>query len=75
MVLDVLYGYGVEIEQSGQDFFAHKTGFTEKSLLAALNRSGFSKTFSMVGNLEIDVLAFKGAPDQFARKLFGLPDD
>ena len=29
MVLDVLYGYSVEIERSGQDFYAHKTGFTE----------------------------------------------
>jgi hypothetical protein len=75
MVLDVLYGYGVEIEQSGQDFFAHKTGFTQKSLLAALNRSGFSETFSMVGNLTIEVLAFKGVPDKFACKLFGLPDN
>lgn len=41
MVLDVLYGYGVEIEQSGKDFFAHKTGFTQKSLTAALIKSGF----------------------------------
>ena len=31
-VLDVIYGYAAEIESSGQDFFAHKTGFTEKSL-------------------------------------------
>ena len=41
MVLDVLYGYGKEIEQSGEDFFAHKTGFTEKSLLKALQTAGF----------------------------------
>jgi len=27
-VRDVFYGYGREIEQSGQDFYAHKTGFT-----------------------------------------------
>lgn len=75
MVLDVLYGYSVEIERSGQDFYAHKTGFTEKSLLAALNRAGFSKTYSTTGNLEISALAFKGEPDQAARALFGLPDD
>ena len=41
-VRDVIYGYGAEIESSGNDFFAHKTGFTEKSLLAALQRAGFS---------------------------------
>ena len=75
MVLDVLYGYGVEIERSGQDFFAHKTGFTQKSLLNALHRSGFAKTYSMVGNLEISALAFKGEPDQTTRALFDLPDD
>ena len=75
MVLDVLYGYSVEIEQSKQDFYAHKTGFTQKSLLAALDRSGFSKTYSMVGDFEIDVLAFNGVPDKFARSLFRLPQD
>ena len=75
MVLDVLYGYGSEIERSGRDFFAHKTGFTPKSLLKALHRSGFSKTYSVAGNLEINALAFKGAPDPGARELFKLPDD
>ena len=75
MVLDVLYGYSVEIERSQQDFFAHKTGFTQKSLVAALQRSGFSKTYSMTGNLEINALAFKGVPDQFTRSLFNLADE
>jgi SAM-dependent methyltransferase len=75
MVLDVLYGYSVEIESSGQDFYAHKTGFTEKSLLAALEKAGFSKTYSMTGNLEISAIAFKGNPDQVALELFGLPYD
>ena len=75
MVLDVLYGYGVEIERSGQDFFAHKTGFTEKSLLKALQLSGFSALYSQAGKLEIDCLAFKGRPDSTTRALFSLPDD
>ena len=74
-VLDVLYGYGIEIEQSGQDFYAHKTGFTQKSLLAALQRSGFSRTYSAAGDLEINALAFKGMPDQVTRALFNLPHD
>jgi ubiquinone/menaquinone biosynthesis C-methylase UbiE len=72
MVLDVLYGYTVEIERSGQDFFAHKTGFTQKSLVGALQRAGFSKIYSVPGNLEINALAFKGVPDQMACALFGL---
>jgi hypothetical protein len=75
MVLDVLYGYSVEIERSGQDFYAHKTGFTEKSLLAALDRAGFSKTYPMTGNLEISAIALKGEADTTAQGLFGLPDD
>jgi ubiquinone/menaquinone biosynthesis C-methylase UbiE len=74
-VLDVLYGLGVEIEQSGQDFFAHKTGFTQKSLSTALGKSGFSKIYSGVGHLEIGALAFKGVPDPFTRALFNLPLD
>ncbi len=72
-VVDVIYGYGVEIERSGQDFYAHKTGFTPKSLLSALNKAGFSQTYTKVGNLEVDALAFKGTPDPFARTLFALP--
>ncbi len=74
-VLDVLYGYGVKIEQSGQDFFAHKTGFTQKSLNSVLQKTGFSKIYSLVGNLEINAIAFKGVPDQIARSLFNIPAD
>lgn len=73
MVSDVLYGHSVEIERSGQDFFAHKTGFSEKSLLNALNLAGFSKMFTIVGNLEINALAFKGTPDPATLAFFGLP--
>ncbi len=75
MVLDVLYGYGAEIEQSGQDFYAHKTGFTQKSLLAALHKAGFLKTFCARAHLEVTALAFKGTPNKNACKLFGLPND
>lgn len=73
MVLDVLYGYSVEIERSSQEFYAHKTGFTEKSLNAALDRAGFSQTYSVSGNLEINALAFKGRPNPSYLELFGLP--
>jgi SAM-dependent methyltransferase len=72
MVLDVLYGHGEQIARSGQDFFAHKTGFTNKSLLAALHAAGFSKVFSRTGMMEIDALAFKGAPDQATCALLGI---
>lgn len=75
MVLDVLYGYSVEIERSGQDFFAHKTGFTQKSLEKALRNAGFSKIYTAATNLDVVALAFKGTPDATARQLFDLPPD
>ena len=72
-VLDVLYGYGKEIEESGQDFYAHKTGFTKKSLVKALQEAGFKKHFVRTGNLEITVFAFRNEPLQSMREAFGLP--
>lgn len=72
-VLDVLYGYGVEIERSGHDFFAHKTGFSKKSLERALQDAGFTNICTGVQALEVVAVAFKGAPDEFARALFQLP--
>jgi hypothetical protein len=74
-VLDVLYGYQIEIERSGNDFYAHKTGFTRQSLLKALKRAGFSKIFSAAQNLEVTALAFKTVPDEVTRTLFNLPPE
>ncbi len=74
-VLDVIYGYGKEIERSGADFYTHKTGFTQKSLVGALARAGFSQTYTALGNLEIVAIAFKGEPDPGAKALFGFPLD
>jgi len=71
-VRDVIYGYGVEIERSGNDFFAHKTGFTEKSLISILTSSGFPYVFVGASNLEVTALAFLNPPDAPARKLLGL---
>jgi len=62
LVLDVIYGWNVEIERSGKDFYAHKTGFTQKSLVDALQRSGFSAVWSMAGSYEVGAFAFKGFP-------------
>lgn len=71
-VIDVIYGLGREIEESGSDFFAHKTGFTEKSLLARLYMSGFETVFTSASNLEIRAIAFKAEPTEFAKELLGL---
>jgi SAM-dependent methyltransferase len=58
-VRDVFYGYGREIEQSGQDFYAHKTGFTRTSLTRALEGAGFTtvRTLEPLGGYEVRVAA------------------
>lgn len=69
-VRDVIYGFGAQIERSGIDFFAHKTGFTKKSLLSALRLAGFSTVAIGSGKLEISALAFKNEPDEHTARLF-----
>jgi len=71
-VRDVIYGYAVEIERSGNDFFAHKTGFTQDSLIAMLNGCGFPYVYASSGNLEVLAYAFKNKPSEFAIKLNSL---
>ena len=72
-VQDVIYGYGKEIETSGNDFYAHKTGFTQKSLRAVLNAAGFPMIYIVTGNLEVRALAFKDKPSEYVTTLFNLP--
>jgi SAM-dependent methyltransferase len=72
-VRDVLYGHSGEIESSGTDFYAHKTGFTRKALMRFIQESGFPVVFIKPGDLEIIALAFKGAPGPYATALFNLP--
>ena len=71
-VKDVMYGWGKEIEESGQDYYAHKTGFTEKSLLELLYRCGFSHVFSGKADLEICAFAFLRLPDAATCLALGL---
>lgn len=72
MVLDVLYGFSKQIEQSGQDFYAHKTGFTRKSLIKILRQIGFSEVYVACNHYEIKAMAFKGKPEAWAMDLLGL---
>lgn len=71
-VIDVIYGWGLEIECSGNDFYAHKTGFTEKSLSACLRAAGFAVVITQARDLEIAALAFKSDPPAYAVELFQL---
>ena len=75
LVRDVIYGWGAEIQQSGQDYYAHKTGFTPISLIKILTQSGFPHIY--VGsndNLELLGIAFKNPPSEQTKKLFNLID-
>lgn len=73
MVRDVIYGWGKEIERSGCDFFAHKTGFTEKSLTNLLDTAGFPWIFTNTGdNLEITAFAFKDEPSEYLTQLLNI---
>ena len=74
-VKDVLYGYGAEIESSGQTFFCHKTGFTPKSLVRTLKAAGFERVYSSSGPWEALALGFKGRPDDGLRARFRLQAD
>jgi len=74
-VRDVIYGYGVEIERSGNHFYGHKTGFTQKSLLSILKIAGFPWAFTQVGNLEVMAIAFPEKPTEYAARLFDLPNN
>ena len=72
-VRDVIYGWGAEIARSGHDYYAHKTGFTESSLRAALYVAGFPFVFTRAGNLEVQAIAFSAPPARYALELFELP--
>jgi predicted SAM-dependent methyltransferase len=74
-VHDVVYGWGKEIEESGEDFYAHKTGFTEASLRAALNNAGFSQVWIAESNNDfaLAALGFKDNPTPAQRTLLKLP--
>ena len=71
---DVMYGLQSEIVSSGQDFYAHKTGFTNKSLMKFLSQGGFRHIFLAEGvELAVHALAFKTEPTARQRALLDLP--
>ncbi len=72
-VNDVIYGFGRKIEESGQGFFAHRNGFTHRSLVRALQSAGFAVVFTGSLPYEVSALAFKAAPSPEQRALLGLP--
>ena len=71
--LDVLYGHAGMIEQSGQDYYANRTGFTSRTLANVVEASGFGPMFCQQGNLELNLISFNGSPDPELAGLFNIP--
>jgi hypothetical protein len=73
-VCDVIYGFGKQIEISGVDFYAHKTGFTPASLRAALIQAGFPHVFVVVSEdaFEVRAVAFRSEPAERLRAMLHL---
>lgn len=70
---DVIYGFGRKIAESGQDYYAHKNGFTHRSLVTALRSAGFAAVFTGSFPYEISAIAFREEPSAESRTLLGLP--
>lgn len=72
LIRDIIWGLSVEIEESGRDYYAHKTGFSPKTLTRALEDAGFAEVFLMVDGqgIEIAALAFKRAGPNPYKSMF-----
>jgi hypothetical protein len=74
-VRDVVYGFGRKIASSGEDFYAHRTGFSRKSLSRALATAGFNvAAFLPPRPYEMAVVAFQSEPTEDQRRLLKLAD-
>lgn len=73
LVRDVIYGFGPQIEHSGVGFYAHRTGFTRKSMHSATTKAGFPfSVFTRGRHLEVAVRVFKRRPTQEQADLLGI---
>lgn len=72
--LDVIYGYHREIE-TGNPFYAHKTGFSAETLTARIQEAGFAEIWNAppFGVHELRVLAFRQAATAEQRRMLGIP--
>jgi SAM-dependent methyltransferase len=62
-VCDVLWGYQKEIRESGQDYYAHKFGFSRNLLGRTLKRAGFEYVLIGGSHYELRALAYKVKPE------------
>jgi hypothetical protein len=72
LVRDMIYGYHVEIERSGHDFYLHKTGFTAPSLWKLFRSRGFPQGGVTSVNLQLVGYFFKKMPSVEQQRMLGL---
>ena len=73
LVHDVLFGYHVEIQRTGADFYGHKTGFTRKSLFRFMAIEGFGfHADAPTSPREIRSYFFRQVPSERVREMLGL---
>ena len=72
LVRDVFYGWGLKMELSSQNYYAHKTGFTQRSLEAILKLNGFRYFWVQRTPFDLTEVAFLRKPAKWARDLLGL---
>jgi hypothetical protein len=74
-VLDMIYGMRSKVEGGGElhgHLFAHKTGFSASSLPHLLHACGFPRVWCGSVGFELVAYAFKTAPGDYHRGLFGI---
>jgi hypothetical protein len=71
-VVDVVYGYQPDIEQSGNDFFAHRNGFSVKSLVNLMREAGFPRGAVRVSNRAITGFFFRKTPTPEMSRWLGI---
>jgi hypothetical protein len=70
---DMLYGYQAQIRQSGVDFYAHKNGFSVKSLKFLMSANGFPISgCTAADGFQIIGFFFKQMPGEELCKLLGI---
>ena len=73
-VCDVLYGHQGKIETSGEEYFAHKMGYTPGSLQQLLIKAGFQVVALSVGTLNVSAIAFPHQPDADQLRFFDISE-
>lgn len=69
--LDVCYGWRKQIEQ-GNDYYCHKTGFSETSLTKAIRQAGFTTIYIARDGYNLEAIAFLASPTRTQKREAGL---